>query len=56
MMSQKEGMIWVTLDLKHIRSFIINIYYNLCDYSHAYILIEGTVTVPNTVAVVASVN
>ena len=39
-----------------IRSFIINIYYNLCDYSHAYILIEGTVTVPNTVAVVASVN
>ena len=39
-----------------IRSFIINIYYNLCDYSHAYILIERTVTVPNTAAVVVAVN
>ena len=34
----------------------MNIYYNLCDYSHAYRLVEGTVTVPNTAVAVVAVN
>ena len=29
---------------------------HLCDYSHAYILVKGTITVPNTYAAGAAVN
>ena len=29
---------------------------NLCDYSDAYILLKGTITVPNTAAAGAAVN
>ena len=29
---------------------------SLCDYSHAYILVKGTITVPNTAAAGAAVN
>ena len=29
---------------------------SLCDYSDAYILVEGTITVPNTAAAEAAVN
>ena len=29
---------------------------NLCDYRDTYILVKGTITVPNTAAVVAAVN
>ena len=29
---------------------------NLCDYKDAYILVKGTITVPNTAAVGATVN
>ena len=30
--------------------------WNLCDYSHAYIFVKGTLTVPNTTAAGAAVN
>ena len=29
---------------------------SLCDYSHAYILVKGTITVPNTAASDANAN
>ena len=29
---------------------------NLCDYSDTYILVKGTITVPNTTAASAAVN
>ena len=29
---------------------------NLCDYSYAYILVKGTITVPNTTTAGAAVN
>ena len=29
---------------------------SICDYSHAYILVKGTTTVPNTVAAGSAVN
>ena len=45
----------------HLNELILawSVYYvrkNLCDYSHAYILVKGTITVPNTTAAGAAVN
>ena len=47
MMNQKEDMIKVTLNL---------IMSNLCDYSNAYILVNGTIKVLNTAAAGVAVN
>ena len=42
-------MITVILDLNRLRS-------SLCDYSDAYILVKGTITVPNMAAAGKAVN
>ena len=49
MVNHKVGMIIVRLDLRHVIS-------NLCDYSDPWILLKGTIRVPNTVAAAAGVN
>ena len=43
-------------DNRSVRFKISMIRWNLCDYSNAYILVKGTITVPNLAAAGAAVN